>query len=273
MGRLDNKVAVITGAASGFGKLSAILFAKEGAKVVCADRTEEEGLKVVEEIKAAGGEATFIKIEVTSSQDCKRMCDLAVEKYGKLDIIFNNAGITGGVRYDFSHIDEEIFDQVLKVDINGVFYGIRHAAPYMIKNGGGSIISTASCVATNGCFGSAAYCAGKGAVVSMTVAAANEYGRFGIRANCISPYAANTPLMKEYMKTEQGRAKLERFKSGNPMGKLVDPMAVAYAALYLASDESNCTSGLNLRVDCAATVISQPVDMEIFAQDNPYDMD
>lgn len=271
MGRLDGKVSIITGAGSGFGALSAQLFAKEGASVVVADCSRENGENIVKEIIKAGGEAIFVLTDVTKSEDCKRMVDLTVENYGKLNIIFNNAGITGGVRYDFAHCSEEIFDHVLKVDVNGVFYGIRHAVPHMVKNGG-SIISTASVAGMAGCYGGPAYCAAKGAVIAMTVAAANEYGRFGIRANCISPYAAITPIMKQYMETEQGQAKLELFKSGNPMGKLIDPIQIAYAAVYLASDESNCVNGHNLVIDCGATVKSQPVDMRVFAGDNPYDI-
>lgn len=271
MRRLEGKTAVITGAGSGFGALTAKLFAEEGAKVVVADCNEDGGRQIVKEIEAGGGEAVFVLTDVTKSEDCKRMVETAIEKWGKLDIIYNNAGITGGVKYDFAHCDEKIFDQVFKVDVNGVFYGIRHAAPYMVKNGGGSIISTASVAGMLGCYGGPAYSSAKGAVIAMTIAAANEYGRFGIRVNCISPYAANTPIMKDYMKTEQGRAKLELFKSGNPMGKLVEPKAIAYAALYLASDESSCTSGHNLVVDCGATIQSQPVNMEIFAADNPYE--
>lgn len=127
MKRLEGKTAVITGAGSGFGALSAKLFAEEGAKVVVADCNEEGGMQTVKEIEEKGGIAVFIKTDVTKSEDCKRMVETAVEKWGKLDIIFNNAGITGGVKYDFAHCDEEIFDQVLKVDVNGVFteYAMR----------------------------------------------------------------------------------------------------------------------------------------------------
>jgi len=270
MNRLINKVAVITGAASGFGELSAKLFAEEGASVVVADRDEKNGNRVVNEILAKGGKAVFAFTDVTKSEDCKAMVQTAIKNYGKLDIIFNNAGITGVIKFDFAHCNEEEFDSVFKVNANGVFYGIRHAVPELIKNGGGSIINTSSVVGIAACMGSAAYSGSKGAVNALTIAAANEYGRFGIRSNCISPYAANTPIMQHYMESEEGRAKLELFKSGNPMGKLVEPIQIAYAALFLASDESLSINGHNLVVDCGATIKSQPVNMDVFNRDNPY---
>ena len=271
MGRIEGKVAVITGAGSGLGRESALLFAAEGAKVVVADIVYDTAEKTAEEIKAAGGEASAFCVDVSKADDVKAMVEFAVEKYGKLDIMYNNAGVTGShLDLDMAHQDPEELDKVYGVNVKGTFYGIHFAAPYIVKNGGGSIISTASVAGVIGCMGGAFYGSSKSAVIGLTQTAANEYGRFGVRVNCVSPYVMKTPFLAAMEETPEGRKELEMFHSGNPCGRIVDPKEVAYTVLFLASDESSAVTGQNIMVDLGAAVKGQPYNNEAWVLKNTY---
>ena len=271
MGRLEGKTAVITGAGSGLGRETALLFAQEGAEVVVADIVFESAEKVVSEIKKAGGEACAVCADVSKEDDVKQMIEFAVEKYGKLDILYNNAGVTGShLDLDMAHQDPAELDKVYGVNVKGTFYGIHYAAPYLVKNGGGSIISTASVAGVIGCMGGAFYGSSKTAVIGLTQTAANEYGRFGIRVNCVSPYVMRTPFLAMMEKTPEGRKELAMFHGGNPCGRIVDPKEVAYTVLFLASDESTGITGQNIMVDLGAAVQGQPYDNDSWVLKNTY---
>lgn len=247
MGKLDGKVAIITGGSSGFGKASALLFAKEGAKVVIADVMEDNGKATAEEIKKAGGEATFVKTDVTKESDAKNMVATAVKKYGKLDILFNNAGILGPMGTLASGIDEKDIDKLLAINIKGVALGTKHAIPELIKNGGGVILTTGSDSAFHGNQGISVYVATKGAVLAYSRSVAMEFAKDGIRSNTVSPCVGATPMHKKLMEEQPDvwNAILETV----PMGRACEVNDIAKAALFLVSDESSFITGENLMVD------------------------
>jgi NAD(P)-dependent dehydrogenase (short-subunit alcohol dehydrogenase family) len=251
MGKLDGKVAIITGGGSGFGEATALLWAKEGAKVVIADWVAEGGEATVRKIKAAGGEAIFVKVDVSKTEDVKKMVNTAVDTYGKLDILFNNAGIQWGpkgpISYNLADYPEEEADRVIAVNFKGVYLGMKYAIPKMIEAGGGSIISTASTCVFNACQGSAVYSGTKGAVYSLSKTVAMEYVQMGIRCNTIGPGPGRTPLHKDFIKANPEAWKT--IESAIPMQRATEPEDVANAALFLASDESKYITGQNIMVD------------------------
>ena len=254
MGRLHNKVAIITGGGSGFGEATSRLFAKEGAKVVIADfAVHKDGEAAIEaiinDIKAAGGEATFVKVDVSKSADAQRMVKTAVHTYGRLDILFNNAGIQGPMGINLADYPEDEGHRIIDVNFKGVWFGMKHAIPEMIKSGGGSIISTASICAFNSCNGSGIYSASKGAVVALSITVANEYARHGIRCNTINPSSARTPLHKAVLEREAGQKVFKTIADQIPIGRTCEPDDVAYTALFLASDESKYITGTDIMVD------------------------
>jgi len=242
--RLENKVAIITGAGSGIGAATAKLFAKEGAKVVVADYVEEGGLKTVEEIKAAGGEAIFVKADVSKAADIDAMVSKCVETFGKLDILFNNAGIAPmGKIEEFS---EDDWDKVMTIDAKGVFLGSKRAIPEMEKQGRGKIISTSSIAGIVGFDGVSGYCAAKGAVVNLTRELALECAPKKINVNAIAPGVIKTAMTKDILADP---AQEKAMKAGTPYPRLGKPEDIAFAALYLASDESDFVTGHTLVVD------------------------
>jgi meso-butanediol dehydrogenase/(S,S)-butanediol dehydrogenase/diacetyl reductase len=245
MGRLDGKVAIITGGGSGIGEASSLLWAREGAKMVVVDWVSETGESTVEQIKAAGGEAIFVKADVTKAEDVQKIVQTAVKTYGRLDILFNNAGILGPMGKSTADFDEEDADRLIAVNFKGVFLGTKYAIPEMIKSGGGSIISTASDCAVHACLTLSVYAATKGAIISFTRTVAMEYASQGIRCNTVSPCAVETPMHAAALGTPEWK----QFAESLPMGRASQPQDAAHAALFLASDESKYINAANLMVD------------------------
>ena len=245
MGRLDGKVALITGAASGIGRSTAILFAKEGAKVMVADNVPSGGQETVKMIEDAGGEASFVETDVTKAADAKRMVKATVDTYGKLDVLFNNAGIIGQP-LPTADLPEEDWDLVVNTDLKSVFLGSKYAIPEMIKAGGVAIVSTSSVEGLTGKVGIGPYCASKAGVIMLTKTMALEYASQNIRANCICPGMIETPMTGPWIPALH----MEFIPLGGRAGKAED---IAYAALYLACDDSKYVSGTQLVVDGAWT--------------------
>jgi meso-butanediol dehydrogenase / (S,S)-butanediol dehydrogenase / diacetyl reductase len=195
--RLQNKVALITGAGSGFGRASALLFSREGAKIAVVDIDRAAGEKTVELVREKGGDAFFLKADVSKAEDVEKMVNETIERYGRIDILFNNAGINPlGTVVDTT---EETWNRTIDINLKGVFLGMKYTVPLMEKQGGGSIINTASINGLVGMFNEAAYDASKGGVVLLTKATALDFGTKNIRVNCICPGVADTPLMHKYV--------------------------------------------------------------------------
>ena len=245
--RLAGKVALVTGAGSGIGRQAALLFAAEGAKLVLGDRDAQAGERVAGEVAAAGGQASFVAMDVARAADAECAVATAERSYGALHVLFNNAGIFPDA--DGSPVDtpEAVFDQVMAVNLKGVFLGCKYGIPALLRAGGGSIVNTASFVAVLGAATSqVAYTASKGGVLAMTREIAVEYARKGIRANALCPGPVNTPLLAKLLEDPAARA---RRLVHIPMGRLAEAVEIARAALWLASDESSFVTGTTFLVD------------------------
>lgn len=240
---LDDKVAIITGAGSGFGKATSELFAKEGAKIVAVDYNLASAEETIETIKADGGEGIAVKADVSSYEDVENFIQKTVDTYGKIDILFNNAGIYAPGNVESTSLDD--FNRSLQVNVNGVFYACKLAMPYL-KETKGNIISTASAGGLIGFPDAVAYATTKGAVISMMQAIAVDYAADGVRANAICPGTGETGMTKELLEDDDIR---ESFLAPIPMKKLGQPEDVARAALFLASDLGSYTTGHALPVD------------------------
>ena len=246
MGRVEGKVAIVTGAGSGIGRASAILLAKEGAKTVVVDRNAEAGEETVRMIKEAGGEAIFVKADVSEAADIKKMVKTAVSTYGKLNILFNNAGLIAEVA-PTAEATEEKFDETIATNLKGAFMGMKYAIPEMLRIGGGSIINIASIAGTKGVTNAPAYAASKGGVLALSRATAIEYATQNIRVNCISPGTISTPAMAALMKDDP---EIKRnYEEAVPQGRLGRPDEVAQVVLFLASDEASHVTGEKLAID------------------------
>ena len=249
--RLEGKVALITGAASGIGKESALLFAKEGAKIVVVDLNEAPGQEVVSSILELGGEAVFAKADISKATDAKNMVQVAEDSFGKLDIMFNNAGISHGNDDDAVNTEEDVWDLTFAINVKGVFFGCKYGIPAMRRNGGGSIINTASFVAILGAATpQLAYTSSKGAVLSMTRELAAIHAREGIRVNALCPGPLRTELLMKYLDTDEKR---NRRLVHIPMGRFGEAHEMAKAALFLASDDSSFTTGATFLADGGIT--------------------
>ena len=251
MARLEGKVAVITGAGSGIGRVAAMLFADEGAKVVVADVVADHAESVTDEILAAGGSATAVTVDVSNESQVDAMVASAVDAYGGLQVLFNNAGIfpddDGGVL----DTPPETWQRVMEVNLKGVWLGCRAAVPAMLASGGGSIINVASFVALMGAAtAQIAYTASKGGVLAMTRELAVEYARQGIRANSLCPGPIETPLLAELLADPERR---QRRLVHIPIGRFGRPEEIAKAALFLASDDASFITGSALVVDGGIT--------------------
>ncbi|MFA4935731.1 MAG: 3-oxoacyl-ACP reductase FabG [Candidatus Methanoperedens sp.] len=240
--RLENKVVIITGAGSGIGKETALLFAREGAKVVVADFNEKGGEETIADIKKNGGEAFFAKLDVTNREQAKQMVKLTLEKYGKIDVLINNAGIVQDAF--LSKMTEEQWDKVINVNLKGVFNCSQAVVEVMMNQGNGVIINTSSIVGLNGNVGQVNYAATKAGLIGMTKTLAKELGKKGIRVNAVAPGFIATPMTSNVPEKI-----LEMMKEKTPLRRLGEPKDVAYAYLYLASDEANFVNGAVLCVD------------------------
>lgn len=242
--RLKGKVAIITGAASGIGKATALLFAQHGAKVVVADIDKPGGNQTVANIKEYNNEAAFIHTDVTIRDNTVQMVEHTVRIFGKLDILLNNAGIA--MRLPVADLSEADWHRCLDVNLNGVFLCSKAAIPAMKQNGGGSIINMSSIYGLVGADVRAAYVASKGAVTNLTRGMALDYAEDNIRVNCICPGFVETPLVAGVVRTPEEYQKLA---NKHPMRRLGQPDEIAYGALYLASDESAFVTGIALPID------------------------
>lgn len=243
--RLDGKIALISGGARGMGAVEARLFAKEGAQVSIGDVLEDEGRKLEAEINASGGEALFVRLDVTREADWQKAVEATVKRFGQLNVLVNNAGISGHGRVENTAVEE--WDRVMEVNAKGVFLGTKVAIPALRRAGGGSIINISSQLGLVGTdHSSPQYQASKGAVRLLTKATAIQYAKERIRANSVHPGPIVTPM------TEAGRADPERYQvmlSRIPLGCYGQPEDVAYGVLYLASDESRWVTGSELVID------------------------
>jgi len=244
--RLKDKVAIITGAGSGMGEAEAQMFAREGAKVVATDINEEAVKAVVAKIADQGGEAIAIKHNVASKEDWEKVMAATVEKYGKLDILVNNAGIA--LAKDFLEQSEEDWSRTYAINVNSIMHGMQQAIPWMEKNNGGSIVNISSIAALTGMAGAGAYTASKGAVRSITKAAAVDYGKKNIRVNSVHPGYIETPMSAPSM-----AAFKDYFLSQIALPNLGQAEEVAAAVLFLASDEASHITGIELPVDGGVT--------------------
>lgn len=247
MTKLAGKVAIVTGAASGIGASTALLFADEGAKLVLADWDEERGQRVLSDVRSRGAEARFVKTDVSKPEDAEAMVRAAAESFGRLDVIFNNAGIEGEMNKPTADCTLENWQRVIGVNLTGVFLGMKYAIPEMLKCGGGSIINNASVAGLVGFAGIPAYCAAKGGVVQLTKCAALEYAAQGIRVNVICPGVIWTPMVERA--TGGSTEAAEAFKSIEPVGRFGTPEEIARMALFLASDDSAFCTGAPFIVD------------------------
>ena len=239
--KLTDKVAIITGAASGMGKAMAILFAQEGASVVLADIDDTGGEQTVCAIISANGKAVFVHTDVSKPSDVKNLVNAALDEFPKIDILVNNAGIFMKMT-PVEEIDESIWDRIYSVNVKGVFHGAKYVVPVMKKAGGGVIINTASMTGHRPGSMQSAYASSKGATITLTKALASELAPHGIRVNCICPALTETPMLFNSELWEHVS------DATHPMGRLSKPEDIAPAALYLASDDSSMVTGICLDV-------------------------
>lgn len=250
--KLKNKVAVVTGIASGIGKGTAILFAEEGAKVVGADIDVGGGNRTVESIRAKGGEAVFLPTDVTNSDLIRNLVDTAVKNYGGIDVLFSNVGVVIGNR--IADVSEEEWDQVMAVNLKSMFLCCKYVIPEMLRRGKGSIVLTSS---GNGLVAEpalATYCATKAAIIGMTRSIATDYGQYGIRVNCICPTYTRTPLVEKWIDSGvDPNLSWEKVNRLHALNRIAEVDEIAKAILFLASDDSSIITGTALVADGGLT--------------------
>ncbi len=242
---LKDKVALITGGSSGIGRAVALAWAREGAKVVVSDVDRSGGGETVEQVRAAGGEAIFIAADVGKPEDCEALVRGAVEKFGRLDIACNNAGI-GGPQAPTADYPLDGWAQVIAINLSGVFYGMKYQLPAMLKNGGGAIVNMASILGAVGFAGAPAYTAAKHGVVGLTQAAALEYSAHGVRINAVGPGFIHTPMISAL---EDNQAVNDMLVAAHPIGRLGRAEEVAELVLWLSSDKASFVTGSYYPVD------------------------
>jgi NAD(P)-dependent dehydrogenase (short-subunit alcohol dehydrogenase family) len=251
--RLDGKVTIITGGGSGMGRTAAELFAKEGARVVVADFAEAAGEATVASVRAAGGEATFVRADVSNEDHARGMVQHAVATFGRVDALYNNAGIMPEADHSVIDTDVATWDAVMAVNVRGVFLGCKYAIPQMLEQGAGSIINIASFVAILGCsVPQDAYTASKGAVLALTRSLAVQFAGRGVRSNSISPGPIETPLLMDWLLKDEAAKQLRLNR--NPSGRFGKPEEIVNVGIYLASDEARWTNGANFVIDGGISV-------------------
>jgi NAD(P)-dependent dehydrogenase (short-subunit alcohol dehydrogenase family) len=249
--RLKDKVALITGAGAGIGREAALLFAREGAAVIVVDMNKDAGEETVALVREAGARASFCQADVSKDDDCKQMVGQAEWDFGRLDVLFNNAGIMHGKDDDAVSTEEAVWDLTMNINAKGVFLGCKHGVPALRRAGGGSIINTASFVALMGAATpQIAYTASKGAVLALTRELAVLHARENIRVNALCPGPLRTKLLMDFLDTEE---KKQRRLVHIPMGRFGEAKEIANAALFLASDESSFVTGTEFLVDGGLT--------------------
>ena len=246
--RLKNRVALITGGASGIGRATAELFVREGARVAVADYSKDGGQDTVKAIKEAGGDAMFTPVDVSDSAQVTRMVDAVLQAYGRIDILFNGAGI---LHYGtVLETDEQAWNRVLSINLTGTYLCCRTVLPHMIRQGGGSIINVASTVgAHDACANAVAYVTSKGGVTLFTRAMAIDHAKQGVRVNALVPGATDTPMIRNAIAPEA----LEALAASHPIGRLGRPEELAKAVLFLASDDASFVTGTAMYVDGGQT--------------------
>jgi len=244
--QFEGKVAVVTGSASGIGRASALAFASNGAKTVVADVSIEGGEETVRMIKATGGDAFFVRADVSKAAAVEMLIHKVVETYGRLDYAHNNAGIVGTVAPTADSTEED-WDRTIAVNLKGVWLCMKYEIPQMLKHGAGTIVNTASVAGLVGTMGAPAYCASKGGVVQLTRAAALEYAKAGIRVNAVCPGVIRTPMVEGLI---GGQAEAEAgFIAAEPIGRLGKPEEIAEAVVWLCSDAASFVTGVPMPVD------------------------
>jgi NAD(P)-dependent dehydrogenase (short-subunit alcohol dehydrogenase family) len=245
--RLQDKVALITGSAGGMGRAAAELFASEGASIIVTDMVADAGEETARGIREAGGKAIFVKADVSKEDDVKHMVARGIDAFGRIDVLYNNAGIMPADDGGVTDISEAVWDRIMDVNLKSVFFCTKHVVPHMIEQKKGSIINVASFVALMGCtVPQDAYTASKGGMISLTKSFAIQYGPHGVRCNAICPGPIETPLLRVLWTSEEARnLRLNRI----PLGRFGEINDIIYMALYLASDESSWTTGAWLVVD------------------------
>jgi NAD(P)-dependent dehydrogenase (short-subunit alcohol dehydrogenase family) len=251
--RLQNKVILITGAGSGIGKSTALLFGQEGAQVIVNDLDVIKGQETADEIIRAGGAAAYIQADVTQAESVSQMVEQIIQEHGRIDVLFNNAGISGvGALHE---LEPDAWDRIMSVNVKGVFLPSKYVVPHMMDRKSGSIINMSSCIAEIGLARRASYAATKGAVLALTKSMQVDYAAYGIRVNALLPGTILTPFVENYLRTsyddpEAAIASLKTRQLSNELGR---PEDVALAALFLASDDSKFMMGSPLYIDGGVT--------------------
>lgn len=251
MADFNGKVALVTGGGTGIGRATAIAFAREGAKVVFGNRNRETGAAVVKEIEEAGGEASFLRTDVSLEDDVKALVDHAVSQYGRLDVAFNNAGI-GGLAGPIAEQTSENFDDVMGTNVKGVWMSMKYQIQQMLKTGGGAIVNNSSVGGLLGFAGVGIYSASKHAVMGLTKSAALEYSSHGIRVNAVNPAVIRTPMAEGLARGR--KIEVDEFAAFHPIGRIGEPHEVAETVLWLCSDKASFVTGTATCVDGGFTV-------------------
>jgi len=246
-GRLDGQVALVTGGSSGIGRAASLAFAKAGARVVVSDVDVDGGAETVQMVQSGGGEALFVRADVSRMVDVRALIDRTVDEYGKLDCAFNNAGITVTTRTSLIELSEEDWDRLLDINLKGVWLCMKHEIQQMLAQGRGAIVNTSSTAGLVGGPGLSSYVASKHGVAGLTKAAALEYAQSGIRINAVCPGAIRTPMTEGVMARNPGAE--ERYVSREPIGRMGRPQEVAEAVVWLCSDAASFVTGHAMAVD------------------------
>lgn len=247
--RLSGKVVLVTGAGSGIGECSAKLFASEGAIVIVNDISQQHGQATVDAIIEHGGQAAYISADVTKAEQVEQMTDEIVRRYGRIDVLFNNAGISGVG--ELHEVEEELWNRVMNVNVTGVYIVSKYVIPHMIRQQSGSIINMSSCIAEIGLARRAPYAASKGAILALTKSMQVDYAKHNIRVNALLPGTIMTPFVEHYLKSSYSdpEAAIQSLQQRQLSGQMGKPSDVAKAALFLASDESQFMMGSPLYID------------------------